>query len=200
MILFGRQVRLPQQLRVGLVARPCTSDTARAPAAGPGSPTGAGDHERLHAQVEQPARIAVDRVVGVQRGEHHVAGLGRLAGDLGRLLVADLADVDHVGVLPQDAAQLRGERLAGLGVDLDLRDVVDVVLDRVLHGDDVLLVAVDLAQAGVQRRALAGPGRAAHDEHAVRLGTTWSICVAQLVAHAELRQVADLLRAVEDDA
>ena len=44
-----------------------------------------------------------------------------------------------------------------------------LVLDRVLDGDDVLLVAVDLVQAGVQRGALAGAGRAADDEHAVRL-------------------------------
>ena len=78
-------------------------------------------------------------------------GVGRLAGDRGGLLVADLADHDDVGVLPQDRPQAGGEGLAGLGVDLHLGDVVEVVLDRVLDGDDVLLVAVDLAEA--RRRA-----------------------------------------------
>ena len=63
-----------------------------------------------------------------------------------------------------------------------------LVLDRVLDGDDVLLKAVDLVQAGVEGGALAGAGRAAHDEHAVRLGDDVADLVAHLLAHAELRQ------------
>ena len=44
-----------------------------------------------------------------------------------------------------------------LGVDLDLGDVVDVVLDRILDRDDVPLEPVDLPQASVERGALARP-------------------------------------------
>ncbi len=50
------------------------------------------------------------RVVGVQRGEHQVAGLGRLDGDFGGLEVADFADHDHVRILAQEGAQGAGER------------------------------------------------------------------------------------------
>ncbi len=39
------------------------------------------------------------RVVGVQRGEHQVAGLGQGEGEGDRLEVAHLADQDDVGVL-----------------------------------------------------------------------------------------------------
>ncbi len=125
-------------------------------------------------------------------------GLGRLASDLRRLVVADFADHDDVRVLPQDAAQLRGERLARFGVHLDLGDVGQLIFHWVLDGDDVLLQAIDLIEAGVQSGALAGAGGAADDEHAVRLGDEPADLVAHLVTHAELSQVDDLLRLVED--
>ena len=82
--------------------------------------------------------IGAGGVVGVQRAEDQVAGERRLDGDLGRLQVADLADQDHVGVLPQDRPQARGEGQADVGVDRHLDDAVDVVLDRVLGGDDLV--------------------------------------------------------------
>ena len=75
--------------------------------------------------------------------EHHVAGHGGLEGDVGRLLVADLADEDHVGVGAEDRAQPGGERQAGARVDLDLVGVRHLVLDRVLDRRDLALVAVE---------------------------------------------------------
>ena len=55
-------------------------------------------------------------------------------------------------------------------------------------------IAVDLVQAGVQGGALAGAGRAADDEQAVRLVDEVVDLLAHLVAHAEVRQVGDLRR------
>ena len=75
----------------------------------------AGDEERLDAHVDQTGDRA-RRVVGVQRGEHEVAGQRGLDGDLGGLLVADFADHDDVGVLPQEGAQRVGERQADVVV------------------------------------------------------------------------------------
>ena len=46
-----------------------------------------------------------DGVDGVDGGEDEVAGLGRRERGVDRLLVAHLADEDHVRVLAQDAAQ-----------------------------------------------------------------------------------------------
>ena len=60
-------------------------------------------HQREH---------AVHRAHGVarvQRRQHEVPRLGRLERDLHRLLVADLADEDDVGILPERGAQ-RGAR------------------------------------------------------------------------------------------
>ena len=92
------------------------------------------DHRRreqviLDAHVEQP----VDGrrgVVGVDRREHEVARQRRLHGDLGGLEVADLADHDHVGVLPHDRAQRVREREVDLRLHLDLVDPGHLVLDR----------------------------------------------------------------------
>jgi hypothetical protein len=53
------------------------------------------------------------RVLGVERREDEVAGLGRGQGGPDRLHVAHLADEDHVGVLAQGGLEGHGE---GLGV------------------------------------------------------------------------------------
>ena len=73
------------------------------------------------------AADGLGRVDGVHRREDEVAGLGRLQRGLGRLAVAQLADQDHVRVLPERAAQRLAERL---GVEPDLALVDDAVLVR----------------------------------------------------------------------
>ena len=79
-------------------------------------------HVALHVLRKQVGEAA-DRplgVAGVQRGEDEVARLGGAQGHLGRLAVADLADEDHVGVLPQPVLQPVGEG-QHVGADLALR-------------------------------------------------------------------------------
>ena len=61
------------------------------------------------------------------------------------------------------------KRQAGLVVDLDLGDALELVLDRVLDRDDVLLGRVELVQRGVERRRLARAGRAGDEHGAVGL-------------------------------
>ncbi len=84
-------------------------------------------------------RDRAGRVVGVQRAEHRVPGQRGLDGDFGRFQVADLADQDLVGILPQNGPQALGERVADRGVDRHLHDAVDVVLDRVFGRDQLVL-------------------------------------------------------------
>jgi len=87
---------------------------------------------------------AVDRLRGIQRvqgGEHEMARLGGQQGGLDCLVVAHLADQNHVRILAQCGAQGAGE---GVGIDVDLALVDDRLLvavqelDGVLDGDDVL--------------------------------------------------------------
>ena len=118
----------------------------------------------------------VDRlggVQGVQRGQHQVPGLGGRERRADGLLVAHLADQDHVGVLAQHPAHRPGEALRVLA-DLALvddRELVAVqVLDRVLEGDDVARAGrVDVVDHRRQRRRLARAGRAGEQDDPARL-------------------------------
>ncbi len=83
------------------------------------------------------------RVDGVEGREDEVARLGRFERDLGRLVVAHLADEDDLRRLPERRAQRRGEVL-GVRADLALVDGRVLVrveeLDGVFDGDDVVLL------------------------------------------------------------
>ena len=127
------------------------------------------DQERLDAHLDQAGHRR-RRVVGVQRREHQVTGERGLDGDVGRLVVADLADQHDVGVRAQDRAQRAGEGQAGLGVGLHLVDAGQAVLHRVLDRDHVDVLLVEDVERGVERRRLARPGRTGHQDHPVGLG------------------------------
>ena len=114
------------------------------------------------------------RVERVQRREHQVPGLGGEQRGLDGLVIAHLADQDHVGILTQRAAQRVRERLR---VDRDLALVDDrmmvavQVLDRVLDRHDVRRARrVDVVDHRRQRRALAAAGRAGHEDEAALFG------------------------------
>jgi hypothetical protein len=80
----------------------------------------------------------VGRVVGVQRGQHQVAGLGGLDGDVGGFQVADLADHDDVRILAQEGLERGREGEAGLVVDVDLVDAGQVDFRRVFGTVEML--------------------------------------------------------------
>src|SRR5690606_36481646 len=108
-------------------------------------------------------------IVGVQRRQHQVAGERGLDRDARGLQVAHLADHDDVRVLAHDRTQRVREVEPDLRLGLDLVDALDLVLDRVLDGDDLDVRRVELAQRRVQRGGLARAGRAGDQQDAVRL-------------------------------
>ena len=79
-----------------------------------------------------------------------------------------------------------GEREAGLLVDLHLGEALELVLDRVLDRDDVLLDRVELVERRVERRRLARAGRAGHEHRAVGLAEGLGEALERLRQHAEL--------------
>ena len=107
-------------------------------------------------------------ILRVQGGEDEVAGLGRGQRDRDGLEVAQLADQDDVGVLPQHVLERVGEAVR-VRADLALVDqrllVAVQELDRVLDRHDVVGPrAVDQVDERGERRRLARTGRAG-DEH-----------------------------------
>ncbi len=114
----------------------------------------------------------IDRV----QGRHHqVAGLRGLDRGAHGLGVTHLTDQDHVGVLAEGRAQ-GDEEVHRVVADLPLVDRRHLVavedLDRVLDGHDVHgLGLVDVVDHGRERRRLARPRGAGHqDEAAVLVG------------------------------
>ena len=121
--------------------------------------------------VDQPV-YGLRRVLGVQRGQHEVTGLGRRQRHRRRLEVAQLADQDDVGVLAQCPLERLGEARS-VAADLTLvhqaSRVLVHVLDRVLDGHDVGGPrAVGQVEDAGQRRRLAGAGRPGDEHEAAR--------------------------------
>ena len=84
--------------------------------------------------------------------EHLMAGEGGFDGNFGGFLIADFADHDDVGVLPQNGAQGVGERQADLLLGGYLVDPWNLKFDGIFHRDDVVFGTVELVQRGIQRR------------------------------------------------
>ncbi len=128
---------------------------------------GRGDIVRRHAHVDEP-RQGLRGIVGVQGGEHQVAGLGGLDGDLGGLEVPDLADHDDIGVLAQERPQRAGEREPHLRIDVHLVDAGEVDLGRVFGGGDIAIFRVENVQCCVERYRFTASRRPRHQDHALR--------------------------------
>ncbi|OQB89600.1 MAG: hypothetical protein BWX86_02420 [Verrucomicrobia bacterium ADurb.Bin122] len=155
------------------------------------------DVKRLHAHLGD-AGNGRRGVVGVERRDEKVACQRSFDGDLGRLLVADFADEDHVGVHAQVATERAGKREPDLTVHLHLIDAWKRVLDRVLRRLDVHVRRIDLGERGVERHRLAGAGRAAVQNHAVRLADALAVALQILLGETERGQRQRGLLFVED--
>src|SRR6185295_1917561 len=113
--------------------------------------------------------------------------------DLGGLAVADLAEEDDVRVLPEDRAERGREREARLLVHLDLVQARELVLDRVLDGDDVERLRRDVAERGEEGRALDAARRARDEDRALREGDGLADELEVLRAEAEDAEPGDRL-------
>ena len=134
----------------------------------------------------------------MESAEDEVASQGSLDGDLGRLVVADLADHDDVRVLADDGAQAVGEGQPDLGPDLDLADALDLVLDRVLNGQDISGRRPDLLKRGIKRGGFARAGRPGRQDDAVRDADHPSEPLQSVRAHPQLFQAEHRCPFVQD--
>ncbi|MQM39515.1 hypothetical protein KBTX_03543 [wastewater metagenome] len=109
--------------------------------------------------------------------------------DLRGLEVADLADHDHVRVLAEDGAQPAGEGHVDAQVHLGLADAVEVILDRVLDGEDVAAAVVEPCDGGVERGGLAGTGGTGDQQDPVGAVDEGVDLAAQPLVHTQVLQV-----------
>ena len=102
--------------------------------------------------------------------KHEVAGQRRL--DAGRrgLVIAHLADHDHVGIGAQERAHRRGEGEVDLRLHLHLAQALLRDLDRVLGGPDLHVRGVDVSRAReCSVVVLPEPVGPTHEDRSVRL-------------------------------
>src|SRR5690242_8139373 len=124
--------------------------------------------EKVHAHVHE-APDHVEDVIGVDRGEHQVSGERRLHGDVGGFRIAYLAHHDLVRIVAQDGAQAAREGQPLFLVYRNLQDSRELVLHRILDGDDLVLAVVDLGDGGIEGGGLAAPRGPRDEQHPVGL-------------------------------
>src|SRR5262249_52400206 len=76
-----------------------------------------------------------------------------------------------------------------LGVDRHLANPLDLVLDRILDGEDVHVAGVDPRQRAVKRGGLAAAGGAGDQNNPVRAANDRVDVLEDVLAHPNLRQV-----------
>ena len=108
---------------------------------------------RFDAHVQEAADH-VDDVVRVNGREHEMARQRRLNRDLRGFFVTNFADHDLVGIVTQNRTKTTRERQAFLLVHRNLRDAVELILDRVFDRDDFVFFVSDFVQRRVERRRL----------------------------------------------
>ncbi len=163
------------------------------------SDDGGRDKVRLHAHIHHSDNGG-GCVVGVQGGEHQVAGQRGLDSDFGGLQVAHFADHDDVRVLAQERPKRVCERETRLLVHLHLGHAGELILHGVLDSDDVLLDGVQLVEHGVLGGGFARTGGTGGEHHAVRLGDKLLQLRLGLRRKAELAQTDQNAALVQDAA
>src|SRR6478609_11273291 len=124
---------------------------------------------RLHAHIQEASQH-VHHVIGVDGGENQVTGKGGVDGNLRGFLVADFAHHDFVRIVTQDGTQAPGKRESLFLVHGNLGDAMDLVFHRVLNGDDLVFVRLNLIQCRVERGGLTAARGACNQHHAVGFG------------------------------
>src|SRR5262245_29168641 len=92
----------------------------------------------------------------------------RVYRSLCRLRIANLPNQDHVGILTEDRSKHARKRQTSTFVSLDLRDAVNLVLDRILDRYNVHRLVTEFVDETVERGRLAASGWPDDKENSLR--------------------------------
>jgi hypothetical protein len=127
------------------------------------------DDFRINSKIEQAGEGPCS-IVCVKSVEKHEVSCKSERSPQSRqfLRVADLSNHDDIRVLAQSASQPFGKGVTLLLIGLCLDNALEMILDRVLNGDDFDVWSIDLPQEGIESGRLARTCRASSEYHAVR--------------------------------
>ena len=103
----------------------------------------------------------------MQCAENEMTGKTRGHSDICSLKVANLANHDDIGRLPQDGAQRGREGHSDFRIHLHLVDSSHLIFNRLFDGDDFAVGFVNVIEAGVKGGRLAGTGWASHEQNPI---------------------------------
>src|SRR6266446_5779612 len=126
-----------------------------------------------------------------------MTGERRLDRYLRSLHVANFADHDDVGIVAQQRAEHIGEAQADALLHLNLVDAVELVLDRILDGEDLALGRVEADERCVERRGLAAARWPGDKKDAVRALERVEIDLEVAAAQAKRREIQPYALAVQ---
>jgi len=86
----------------------------------------------------------------------------------GRFCIANFSDQNNIRVMSQNTAKSGRKRQTNLALDLNLTDLLQVLFDRILNGDDLQIRLANLTQGTVKRCRLSTSGRPGDQQQAVR--------------------------------
>ena len=86
-----------------------------------------------------PSTVLATKKGSIPISRIRVTGQRSLDGVFGRLSIPNFTDEHDVRVMPKDASQRGSKGQTDLGVNLDLVDPIELVLDWVLGRDDLVL-------------------------------------------------------------
>src|SRR5262249_45180228 len=113
----------------------------------------AGNEERLDSHVVESSDRARG-VVRVQRAEDLVTGECGFHRDVRGFVIANFTDHHNVGVLAQNRSKRGSEIEPDIRTGCDLVYTHQLVLNRVLDGDDVVIWTVEFLENGIERGRL----------------------------------------------
>ena len=80
----------------------------------------------------------------MQGAEHKVTGECRLNRNLSRLEVSNLTNENRIGILTQDRPQATRKSHTDIGINRDLDDPINVILNRIFGCDQLVFDVVQL--------------------------------------------------------
>ena len=102
--------------------------------------------------------------------QHQVAGERRLNGNLSRFGIPDFADHNLVRIMTKNRPQPSRKRQPFFLVDRNLHHARELILDRILNGNQLIFERVHFGNRGIQGGGLSTSCRAGDQDHAVGAG------------------------------
>ena len=122
----------------------------------------------------------------MQRAENQVASKRGLRGVFRCFQISNFTDQHNIRIVSEDTSQTCCKGQSDLGMHLNLVDTLELILDRILGGDDLRVFTLDFIQRAVECRCLSSTRRPRHQQDAVRKSDKFPEGLVNIGGHADV--------------